>query len=135
MSHSGWGPNALRDQQVAGAIMWFGGDLLMMLLMIVVGVSWSRAEPDQQGLGGWLEEARRRALLGAGDAHGDNGAHGAGWAGRELVDVAVDVDSDQRALEVYNATLAALHGLPPPTRDTGCLPDVPQSTSHRRRPL
>lgn len=97
-THPGWGPDALHDQQVAGAIMWFGGDLLMMLLMILVGVRWSRAEPDQQGLGEWLESARRRALMGDDDLPTD-----------------VDVDVDQRALDAYNATLAALHGRPAPS--------------------
>ena len=97
-THPGWGPDALHDQQIAGAIMWFGGDLLMMLLMILVGFRWSRAEPDEQGLGVWLEGARRRTLLGDDDLPTD-----------------VDVDHDQRALDAYNATLAALHGRPAPT--------------------
>jgi putative copper resistance protein D len=105
-THPGWGPDALHDQQVAGAVMWFGGDLLMMVLMIVVGVRWSRAEPDQQGLGAWLEGARRRALLGADDMSGG-------------LPQGADVDSDQRALDAYNATLAALHGLTPATRPEG----------------
>jgi putative copper resistance protein D len=94
--HPGWGPDALGDQQAAGAIMWFGGDLLMMLLMILIGVRWSRAEPDMQGLGAWVEGARRRAVL----HEADDGAE------------AIDVDTDERALEAYNAMLASLHGRP-----------------------
>jgi putative membrane protein len=93
--HQGWGPSLLRDQELAGAIMWFGGDLLMMLLIIVVAVQWGRAGPDRQGLGDWLEGARRRAVLG---------------------DYECDLDDDQRALDAYNATLAALHGATPPER-------------------
>lgn len=89
------GPDVLADQQAAGAIMWFGGDLLMMLLMIVVGVRWSRAAPDDQGLGRWLESARRDALLGPDGAS----EH--------------DVDQDDAALAAYNARLAALAGRPP----------------------
>lgn len=104
LAHPGWGPTALADQEVAGGIMWFGGDLLMMLLMILVAVEWGRAGSDRQGLGGWLESARRRAILGGegADAADDGGA---------------DLDDDQRALDAYNATLAALHGRRPPEHD------------------
>jgi putative membrane protein len=94
--HPGWGPDLLRDQEIAGAIMWFGGDLLMMVLMIVVAVQWGRAGSDRQGLGSWLEGARRRAVLSS-DGDGDS-------------DSELDMDDDQRALDAYNATLAALHG-------------------------
>jgi putative copper resistance protein D len=97
LTHPGWGPDPLRDQEIAGAIMWFGGDLLMMLLMILVALEWGRAGADRQGLGDWLEGARRRAVLGGGDASTDGGDD-------------IDLDSDQRALDAYNATLAALHG-------------------------
>ncbi|WP_169747960.1 cytochrome c oxidase assembly protein [Pseudonocardia acaciae] len=95
-THPGWGPTALGDQQAAGAIMWFGGDLLMMLLMILVAVQWGRASGERQGLGGWLESARRRAVL------GDT--------------TEADIDDDQRALDAYNATLAALHDRRTPRR-------------------
>jgi putative copper resistance protein D len=103
LAHPGWGPTLLRDQELAGAIMWFGGDLLMMLLMILVAVQWGRAGSDRQGLGEWLEGARRRALLGADDDETAGGYDG-------------DLDDDQRALDAYNATLAALHGSEPPER-------------------
>lgn len=104
LTHPGWGPAVLVDQQLAGGIMWFGGDLLMMLLMILIAVEWGRAGTDQQGLGGWLESARRRALLGAEDEGADRG-------------VTADLDDDQRALDAYNATLAAMHGRRPPEHD------------------
>ena len=35
-----WGPPAVVDQSMAGAIMWFAGDGLMMVLMIVIGGRW-----------------------------------------------------------------------------------------------
>jgi putative membrane protein len=92
--HTGSLVGSLRDQQLAGAIMWFGGDLLMMLLMIVVGVRWARAGRAEQGLGNWLEGARRRSLLGlerpaaeAGETSADPGAD------------QIDIDEDQRALD------------------------------------
>ncbi|HEX4253172.1 MAG TPA: cytochrome c oxidase assembly protein [Pseudonocardia sp.] len=113
-SHPGWGPGALLDQEAAGAIMWFGGDLLMMILMIVVAVQWGRAGPDQQGLGSWLEGARRRALLGAPSA----GFPGPGQStdNTDDADGEIDIDEDQRALDAYNAALAALHAQSPPQR-------------------
>jgi len=120
-AHPGWGPGALLDQEAAGAIMWFGGDLLMMILMIIVAVQWGRAGADQQGLGIWLEGARRRAVLGpqaagfpttAGprDTTPDDGEIDA------EIDAEIDIDEDQRALDAYNAALAALHVQSPPPR-------------------
>jgi putative copper resistance protein D len=136
-AHPGWGPGALLDQEAAGAIMWFGGDLLMMILMIVVAVQWGRAGPDQQGLGSWLEGARRRSLLGAppddfptGDGTTPGFPASAGPrdpAGHQTAsstasntdantDGEIDIDEDQRALDAYNAALAALHHQSPTRR-------------------
>lgn len=114
-AHPGWGPSALLDQEAAGAIMWFGGDLLMMILMILVAVQWGRAGAEQQGLGTWLEGARRRSLLGAGpDVGAQSGAE---------TDAELDIDEDQRALDAYNAALAALNGRRPPSRPAPDSPD------------
>ena len=119
-AHPGWGPTALLDQEAAGAIMWFGGDLLMMILMIVVAVQWGRAGPDQQGLGQWLEGARRRSLLGAPAADfpttGPRGPAGTSTDSTTHDDPEIDIDEDQRALDAYNAALAALHAQSPARR-------------------
>ena len=74
--------------------MWWGGDALMMALLIVVGVQWGVAPTAEQGLGSWIEGARRRQLLGGSDD-------------RDATDVA-DVD-DEAAWRAYNERLAALH--------------------------
>lgn len=93
-SHPGWGPSALADQGIAGAIMWFGGDGLMMILMLVTARAWTRAGQADRGLGTWLDGIRRQATVGdAGTASTD-----------------IDADDDAGALEAYNAKLAALHG-------------------------
>lgn len=92
-SHPGWGPGALMDQTAAGALMWVAGDSLMMILMIVVGVLWGMRHSDA-GLGPWLEEIRRRELLG--DRPADTDAASA------------NVDVDQAALDAYNSYLAEL---------------------------
>lgn len=89
-AHPGWGLSALADQNVAGAVMWWGGDALMMALMIVVGVQWGVAPTAEQGLGSWIEGARRRQLLGSSGTDG------------------TDVD-DEASWRAYNARLAALH--------------------------
>lgn len=90
-----WGPSALADQSTAGAIMWFGGDGLMMVLMIVVGGRWITAG-DRAGssIGPWLDRIRRQAILGV-DADSPTD---------------IDIDNDDAALRAYNARLAALHG-------------------------
>ena len=43
-----WGPSAVVDQGMAGAIMWFAGDGLMMILMVVIGGRWI-ARPRRSG--------------------------------------------------------------------------------------
>jgi putative membrane protein len=87
-----WGPSALTDQSAAGAIMWFGGDGLMMILMVVVGGRWVAAGSGARSLGPWLDRIRNQAVLG-GEMAG-----------------AQDIDDDDVALSAYNARLAELHG-------------------------
>jgi putative copper resistance protein D len=42
--HRPWGPTVLADVHMGGAIMWIGGDLLMLLAMIPATVLWVRYE-------------------------------------------------------------------------------------------
>lgn len=87
-----WGPSAVVDQTTAGAIMWFGGDGLMMILMVVVAGRWT-AGGDRRSvsLGPWLDRVRFQETLGTQD------------------DGSIDLDDDEAALATYNARLAALH--------------------------
>jgi putative membrane protein len=41
-----WGPPALADQQLAGGIMWVGGDLVFLVAMVLAVWVWLRAEED-----------------------------------------------------------------------------------------
>lgn len=98
--HRGWGPPPLTDVHWGGAVMWIGGDVIMMALIVATLVPWLAAGDRRRG--GrlrWIERARRAALdqrLGtAGGATGD------------------DVDEDQRRLDAYNAWLATLAKGPP----------------------
>ncbi|GAA4796982.1 hypothetical protein GCM10023200_36410 [Actinomycetospora chlora] len=84
----------LADVRVGGAIMWAGGDALMMLLIVVLARWWVRAAGQGPELGPWLESARRSALGLAPDRDGD---------------VDGDVDRDEDALAAYNRMLARLH--------------------------
>ena len=105
--HPAWGLGALADQQTAGAVMWFGGDGLMMLLMIITAIEWGTSSQVDQGLGPWLEGIRRRELL------GDQATDLSSAAGETTTDDA-DVDIDQQLLDAYNARLAALDRGPDP---------------------
>jgi cytochrome c oxidase assembly factor CtaG len=42
--HRDWGPTVLSDIHLGGAIMWIGGDMLMLLAMIPATVLWVRYE-------------------------------------------------------------------------------------------
>jgi putative membrane protein len=108
-SRSGWGPTVLQDQNLAGGIMWFGGDGLMMLLLLIVAWQWIRREGIGAGsehgasMGSWLDSARRSSLIGDTTASdGDGSPSGADAPG-------ADVDDDEAALAAYNARLAALN--------------------------
>jgi len=100
----GWGPSLLGDQSLSGAIMWVGGDVLMMLLMLAVVAQWSAAG-SQARLGDWLESARRQSLARIGSAPD---------ADRTTVGTSTDVDEDEAARQAYNRMLAALHHRSPP---------------------
>ncbi|MGH3796301.1 MAG: cytochrome c oxidase assembly protein [Pseudonocardiaceae bacterium] len=99
MLRPGWGPTLLYDQSAAGAIMWVGGDLMMMVLMLIVAAQWS-AGGQQAKLGSWLESARRQSLARIGsESEGD----------RTTVGTSSDIDDDEAALQAYNRMLANLN--------------------------
>jgi putative membrane protein len=88
----------LADVRLGGAIMWAGGDGLMMLLIVALAGWWIRAAGDRPDLGPWLESARRSALGVTPAPDGDGSAP------------VRDVDDDEEALAAYNRMLARLHG-------------------------
>ena len=45
--HRTWGPSPVLDLHMGGAIMWVGGDSLMLLAMIPVAVQWLRYEEQK----------------------------------------------------------------------------------------
>ena len=105
-SRMGWGPNPLTDQNAAGAIMWFGGDGLMMVLMVIVASQWIKGGNDA-GLGSWLDGARRSTMF-------DDRATFGGVADDDGATIgSASIDDDQAALDAYNARLAAMNGRRP----------------------
>jgi cytochrome c oxidase assembly factor CtaG len=85
--------NALSDTRTGGAIMWFGGDALMIAVMIALTVDWlRRVETDRADQKGWLEQARVATFTER-------------TSGRSDVDT---YDEDDDARESYNAWLASL---------------------------
>ncbi|MGI8760662.1 MAG: cytochrome c oxidase assembly protein [Jatrophihabitantaceae bacterium] len=91
---SGLQVDALSDTRTGGAIMWFGGDAIMALVMVTLVIGWLRrvdtARADEKG---WLEQARRAAF-----AEHTGATH----------TTAETFDDDDEARRSYNAWLAGL---------------------------
>ncbi|SFC48804.1 putative copper resistance protein D [Nocardioides terrae] len=95
--HSQWAPPPVSDVNIAGGLMWAGGDGLMML--IAVGLMLSVVtSPRRRELvtGPWLESVRRRVI--AADLDDTSAA---------IDSVTLDPDSDE-ALVAYNRMLRRL---------------------------
>jgi putative copper resistance protein D len=93
----------IADQRMGGAIMWVAGDGLMAVALIVLAGIWiTHNNSAEAGLGDWLESARLSALT---RGTGDYSVSGA------------TLDSDEAALERYNAMLARLNGTAPEHSD------------------
>jgi putative copper resistance protein D len=88
----GWAPPPVRDVNIAGGLMWAGGDGLMMLIAIGLMLSVISSPSRRERLtGSWLEDIRRQVVT-------ENGER-------------VHPDS-QEALEAYNRRLQRLTGHP-----------------------
>ena len=96
LAPAGFVVDAASDTKTGGAIMWVGGDGIMLVMMIGLVVGWlSRADTAHFDEPGWLEQARRATLSG----HLDS----------DLSDEPGAVDDDDAARESYNAWLASLN--------------------------
>lgn len=100
--HHTWGPDPLTDVHSGGAVMWIGGDTIMIALIVAALFPWliGRARTGMRLR--WVEQARRanldRYLAAATDDAGNPlvlTPHG-------------DVDEDEVRLQAYNAWLAQL---------------------------
>jgi putative copper resistance protein D len=97
--HHAWGPDPLTDVHYGGAMMWIGGDTIMILLIIGAIVPWVTGRSRNISRMQWVEKARR--------AHFDRYA---GYLPSETPAAGNhnDVDEDERRLDAYNAWLAAM---------------------------
>jgi cytochrome c oxidase assembly factor CtaG len=83
----------LSDTRTGGAIMWFGGDAIMIAVMIVLVADWlRRVDTSKADKKGWLEQARVATFTERTTASSDVDTY----------------DDDDAARESYNAWLARL---------------------------
>lgn len=102
--HHTFGPSPLTDVHWGGAMMWVGGDTIMVVIMAVVLFAWITGRDRKGGTLRWVERARRANLdryLAASPPAARAAAHG-------------DVDEDQVRLDAYNAWLAQIAARQPP---------------------
>jgi hypothetical protein len=123
----GWGPAALDDIHTGGAVMWVGGDGLMMTAIILLAARWITDTERQNDMGRILESVRRNTMAGllgdldrdadggpdggpgrdAGGGDGKRAAH-AGAEDAAVIRASVNVDEDEGAYQAYNRMLARL---------------------------
>lgn len=90
------------DLRLAGALMWFAGDGLMMAVALVIAAQWV-ADPDRShDLGAYLDAARRSAL-----------ASYAAPGNVDAITESAELDEDDTARLAYNRMLADLARRPP----------------------
>ncbi|HSY15320.1 MAG TPA: cytochrome c oxidase assembly protein [Jatrophihabitantaceae bacterium] len=96
--------NPLSDTRTGGAIMWFGGDGIMAVVMVALVVGWlRRPELRRRDEQGWAEQARRANFT------ANTGV--AAYAPSEDAGAPAGFDDDDTARSAYNDWLAQLdHG-------------------------
>ena len=106
-------PSPVADLHWAGAVMWIGGDAIMLAYIMLVVWMWSRDE-RAESLGPWLEAARRSSFEHLVTSH-PGGAAGEPLAGepRPAGGAASGGIDDDEHLAAYNAYLARLNSSAP----------------------
>jgi putative copper resistance protein D len=107
-AHRPWEPTPLQDLHGGGAIMWAGGDALMLILMLGVAAAWAADRTGRDSLGQWLDGVRANALADIGGHAGRAAADDDVDQDAELLRGSADVDGDAAALDAYNAMLRRL---------------------------
>jgi putative copper resistance protein D len=101
----GWGPAALDDVHIGGAVMWAGGDGLMMLAIVAVAAHWITDTERQNDMGTVLESVRRSTIAGLLTEIRPGSAESADSA---VIRASRNVDDDEQAYQAYNRMLAKL---------------------------
>jgi cytochrome c oxidase assembly factor CtaG len=86
-----WGPSLVADLHAGGAVMWIGGDFVMLVMLLVLFAGVARSKRPLDG-GAWVEAARVNSLAG----------------GALAVSGQPQVDDDDAQLAAYNAYLQTL---------------------------
>jgi cytochrome c oxidase assembly factor CtaG len=94
--HHTWGPGLLTDVHYGGAVMWVGGDTIMIGLILTALVPWVAGRSRSSLRMRWVENARR-ATMDRYTAYLPTGT-----------EVRRDVDEDEQRLDAYNAWLAEM---------------------------
>ncbi|MGH3322234.1 MAG: cytochrome c oxidase assembly protein [Streptosporangiaceae bacterium] len=102
--HRTWGPGLVQDLHWGGAVMWIGGDVLMLTLGLLVFVIWAFDPRSPLGTGSWLEQVRRTTIT----DHIQSATGGAAPAVASNGRRDETIDDDDEQLAAYNAYLAAL---------------------------
>ena len=92
-----WGPSLIADLHAGGAVMWIGGDFVMLVMLLVLIAGAARSKRPLDG-GAWVEAARVNSLAGG------------ALAGSSAASQALDDDDAQ--LAAYNSYLQTLGGDP-----------------------
>jgi cytochrome c oxidase assembly factor CtaG len=88
-----WGPSLVADLHAGGAVMWIGGDFVMLVMVLILFAGVARSRRPLDG-GAWVESARQNSLA---------GGTLAGAASQAL-------DDDEAQLAAYNSYLQTLGG-------------------------
>ena len=111
-------PSPVEDVHWGGAVMWIGGDAIMLAFIMVVFLLWSRDDLAATRSHGWLETARKsnfEALVATqvmpdetGTASGATGTQTGPQAAKGASSTSGGIDDDEH-LAAYNAYLARLN--------------------------
>lgn len=102
--HHTWGPSPLTDVHWGGAVMWVGGDTIMMILLVAALFPWLAGGRRTGNRLRWIEQARRANL----------DRYLAATPGTDRPPAHTDVDEDQARLDAYNAWLTQMARREPP---------------------
>ncbi len=99
-AHPAWAPDPVDDLHIAGGLMWVGGDGMMMLFGVAVGIAMITHPASNMLVGQRLESIRRRTLA----------QQIAMGGGPSAFEEDTDVDEDDAMLAAYNQMLDRMHG-------------------------
>jgi cytochrome c oxidase assembly factor CtaG len=102
--HRPWMPSLVGDLHAGGAVMWVGGDGLMLAFFVVVFLMFLRDNRARGTAGAWLEGVRRTALA---EHAAQVGVVAAPRTGRRALTIDDDDEAERLAYNDYLAALAA----------------------------